>query len=245
MAGFMDSTKPKPESEIYRPEMVRLPRLNRRRRLLRWLLRKAVRLLVGLLTHTQVSGRSNVPRQEAALVVSNHLGDADVLVGAAISPVPIEIIAKIELLDIPIVGRLLEAYGVIWIHRGNPDRRALRTTLEGLEEGRMVAIAPEGRESLSGALEEATGGAAYLALKACVPILPVTFTGTENWRVYENLKRLRRTDVTVTIGQPFKLEDHGNRRIAVRKGTQRIMKALAQQLPPKYQGVYREAIDDR
>jgi len=226
----MDSAAPKPESEIYRPELVR---------------RGAIRLLVGLLTRSQVRGLDNVPRENAALVVSNHLGDADVLVGAAVSPVPVEIIAKIELLDIPVVGRLLNAYGVIWIHRGKPDRRALRATLEGLAEGRLVAIAPEGRESLSGALEEATGGAAYLALKSGVPVIPVTFTGTENRRVFGNLKKLRRTDITVTIGKPFKLDSDGNRRDAVRAGTQKIMNTLARQLPTGYRGVYREAIDDR
>ena len=103
----------------------------------------------------------------------------------------------------------------------------------------MVAIAPEGRESLSGALEQATDGAAYIALKADVPLLPVVLTGTENSRVYTNLKKFRRTQVTITAGPPIQLERTGNRRFDIAEGTQIIMRTLDQMLPPEYQGVYR------
>ena len=59
----------------------------------------------------------------------------------------------------------MDWYGTIWVHRGRPDRRALRAALNGLAEGRMLAIAPEGRESISGELEQGTDGAAYIALR--------------------------------------------------------------------------------
>jgi 1-acyl-sn-glycerol-3-phosphate acyltransferase len=132
----------------------------------------------------------------------------------------------------------MDTYGVIWVHRGRPDRRALHAVLDGLAEGRVIAIAPEGRESVSGALEEGTPGAAYLALKSGAPILPVTFTGTENRNVYGSLKRLRRAEISLTIGKPFHLDQSGNWRQAVDQGTQQIMLTLAEQLPPEYRGVY-------
>ena len=74
-------------------------------------------------------------------------------------------LTKIELYEIPLLGKVLDLYGVIWVRRGQPDRRALRAVMEAMDDKRMVAIAPEGRESLTGALEEGTGGAAYLALR--------------------------------------------------------------------------------
>ncbi len=46
-------------------------------------------------------------------MVSNHLGDADVLLGIALSPRPLELIAKAELYDFPILGWIL---GTIWSH---------------------------------------------------------------------------------------------------------------------------------
>jgi 1-acyl-sn-glycerol-3-phosphate acyltransferase len=141
--------------------------------------------------------------------------------------------------DFPVVGKLMDGYGIIWVNRGQPDRRALRAALQGLSQGRSVAIAPEGRESISGALEEGTRGAAYLALKSGVPILPVTLTGTENWRVFGNLKRFKRTAISVTVGKPFYLDAADNQQHALKQGTLKIMQMLASQLPEEYRGIYR------
>jgi 1-acyl-sn-glycerol-3-phosphate acyltransferase len=102
-----------------------------------------------------------------------------------------------------------------------------------------VAIAPEGRESLSGALEEGTRGAAYLALKAGVPVLPITMTGTENRAVYGSLKRFRRAEISLTVGLPFYLDAADDQRQVLQRGTQKIMQKLAEQLPEEYRGFYR------
>lgn len=238
------SLSSKPRSQVFRPELVRLPGLDWRRVAARFLLKGLARLLTTLWTRCAVTGLENLPRDRPALIVANHLGDADLVIGIACSPIFLEILGKIELLDIPILGALLEAYGVIWVHRGQPDRRALRAALLALQEGRSLCIAPEGRESLSGSLEEGTGGAAYLALKAGVPVVPVTFTGTENRRIYGNMKRFRRTDVSVTVGEPFYLQDSAERREAIRRGTEAIMRALARQLPTEYRGVYSKELGD-
>jgi 1-acyl-sn-glycerol-3-phosphate acyltransferase len=109
-----------------------------------------------------------------------------------------------------------------------------------LDQGRFIAIAPEGRESLTGALEPGTEGAAYLALKARVPLIPVAFTGTENQQIYGNIKRFRRSPVTMTIGSPFQLEDLPDRREAITRGTETIMRQIASYLPPEYRGVYQD-----
>ena len=93
-----------------------------------------------------------------------------------------------------------------------------------------------------GVLEIGTGGAAYIALKTDVPIFPVTLTGTENARIFGNLKRLRRTHVTITIGEPFRLEKLTTQRKAVMVGTEKIMRTLANQLPRSYRGQYSRGI---
>jgi 1-acyl-sn-glycerol-3-phosphate acyltransferase len=161
----------------------------------------------------------------------------------AFLPPSIDSLSKSELRDFPVLGWIMEAYGVIWVHRGLPDRRALQMAIQGLREGRILAIAPEGRESLTGALEEGTGGAAYLALKTHVPIIPITITGTENQRIYGNLKHFRRSSISVTIGPTFYLEAIPNRREAIRQGTQTIMYKLSQQLPLEYRGVYQTGLE--
>lgn len=234
--------QPKPRAELIRPELTCLPPLTRRRKRTRRFLLWVLHLLVRLCTRITVSGLENMPRTGGVLVVANHLGDADLVVGLAFCPRVADIFTKAELYDYPIIGKLMEAYGVIWLHRGWPDRRALRAALDGFAEGRLIGIAPEGRESLIGALEEGTGGAAYLALKGNVPVVPITFTGTENSHLYGHLKRLRRPPITMTVGAPFRLENSTNRKESIARGTETIMRALSRQLPPEYHGVYREGL---
>lgn len=247
MVAIMDSPQsgaPKPQSEVLRSEITQLPLLTLWRRLFRIFVNGLARILVWILTKTEVSGLENLPPGGPALIVSNHLGDADVVVGVAYTPVMVEAVAKAELFDFPFLGWLMDTYGVIWVHRGRPDRKALRVCLEALAQGRMIAIAPEGRESLTGALEPGVGGAAYLALKSDAPVVPVTFTGTQNERILGNLKRLQRTAITLTVGPPFKLEKLADLRASIRVGTETIMKTLAGQLPASYRGVYRSYVEE-
>ncbi len=235
----MSEIPPKPHSSEYRPEITRLPALPLWRRLGRTLLRWVAWLLLKTLTRPSVRGLENFPRQGPALITVNHLGDLDALACLAFFPRRVDYLSKAELYDFPVLGWVQRFYGTIWVHRGQPDRRALRAALNGLSEGRFVSIAPEGRESVSGCLEPGTGGAAFLALRAQVPILPVTFTGTQNEHVFGQLKRLRRPKISMTIGQPYWLESEQAHKAAIQKGTDQIMLHLAAQLPPEYQGVYR------
>ena len=237
------TTSNKPRTTRIRPDLTRLPKLTwgRKcfRRVINWLLLGIVKLAVRL----SIQGIENVPEQGPVLMVSNHLGDADALIGLAITPRPVDALAKVELYDLPILGWLMEAYGVIWIHRGQPDRRAIRAALNGLQSNRVIGIAPEGRESITGSLEEGTGGAAYLALKSGATILPITFTGTQNQIIYNNLKRLRRTPVTVTVGKSFSISNTDHGKEAIQQTTDIIMHALASQLPVEYQGVYAQELE--
>ena len=234
----VQSVPPKPVSEVWRPELTRLPALKAGQRFFRRGMRGFVRLVVFFFTRAKVKGLENFPRTGPALVVINHLGDADGVLGIAFWPVFTDPFAKVELIQLPILGWLIEMYGVIWVHRGLPDRRALSSALEGLRKGRIISIAPEGRESPIGALEGGTEGAAFLAWKANVPIVPVAITGTENWRIYGNMKRFRRTDVTLSVGEAFFLSTGMDRKKALEDGTRRIMEALARMLPPQYRGIY-------
>jgi 1-acyl-sn-glycerol-3-phosphate acyltransferase len=154
-------------------------------------------------------------------------------------PASLDALGKIELYDFPILGKLMEWYGIIWLHRGRADKRAIRAALDAFKEERFLVIAPEGRYTLAGGLEEGQQGAAYLALKADVPIVPVAMIGTENKRVYGYLKCLRRAPVTLRVGQAFRLSQQADRREMMREGTRQIMEALANLLPEAYRGAYR------
>ncbi len=232
------SALPKPRNDTYRPEITRLPELNEKRLRARARAQKNCLWVIRALTRSEVHGLEYFPAQGPALIVANHLGDADTVLGVAYLPVAADGMGKVELYDVPLIGRWMENYGIIWVHRGQPDRRAIRAALDGLAENRFVVIAPEARQSVTGSLEEGTGGAAYIALKADVPVIPMAFVGTENSNVFPNLLRFRRPHVSLSFGKPFRLEQLPDRKAAIEAGTEQIMRALADILPPAYRGVY-------
>jgi 1-acyl-sn-glycerol-3-phosphate acyltransferase len=240
----ISSGREKPISEVFRPHLTRLPRITWWRRLIRLFSSWLARLLIWLFLRIEFTGLQNIPPSGPALIVSNHLGDVDFLVLLAFSPRQVEAVGKIELFDLPVLGKFLDLYGIIWVHRGHADRQAIKAVLEAFKDKRLVAIAPEGRESLTGSLEKGTSGAAYLAHKGNVPVIPATITGTENSRIFSNLNRFRKTDATLKIGSPFLLDNYRDWRMTVREGTEQIMRTLAMQLPPEYQGDYRESVKE-
>lgn len=235
------SLPPKPVADVFRPELTRLPVYNIWRRLARRGLRALQRFLVATRLKLRVSGLENFPRHGPALIVLNHLGDADIVVILSqLRTLEVDPLAASNLYDIPALRLAAEMYGVIWLHRGHPDRRALNCAIESLRRGRFVTIAPEGRESLVGGLEQGLDGAAFLALRSDVPILPIAITGTEKPRIYRGLICWPRQPVSMTVGQSFRIVKSGDRRSDLKNGTDQIMRSLARLLPPEYQGVYRQ-----
>lgn len=235
----LSSLPPKPIAEKFRPELTRVPEYHWQRRLARRALRVLMRFLVATRVRLTVRGLENFPAQGPALIVLNHLGDADIVVILSqLRTFNVDPLGASNLFDISALRAVAEPYGVIWIHRGQPDRRALNCAIESLRRGRFVTIAPEGRESVIGGLEQGLDGAAFLALRADVPIVPIALTGTETPRLYRGPFCWPRVPVTMTVGQPFRLTRSADRHADLKNGTEQIMHQLARLLPPEYRGVY-------
>ncbi len=206
------------------------------RRSFRWLAARLASVLVKL----NISGYDNIPLHGAVIVVFNHMADADMVLGLAMTPRSPEVLAKAPLRDFPVAGRLMQWYGCIWIEQFKPDRAALRAAEAALLAARPLALAPEGRQS-PGALAQGTQGAAFLALRTGAPILPIAFEGTEH--IYANMRRLRRTAIHMNIGPLFHLTKTGKRKADLQHGTEQIMHTLAQLLSPEYRGIYADHPD--
>ncbi len=196
-------------------------------------------LLFKIFTRLEVEGRGNVPPGGPLLVVFNHLGHLDPLLLVAILPWRITGLAVAGLREVPVTGLLLTLGNVIWVKRGHYDRQALKKALSVLRRGDVLAIAPEGRISVSGALEKGKTGPVFLAQRAKVPILPIGITGVED--AIEKLLHLQRPHLRVVIGKPFRLPERsaaGSRKAALRAHSDLIMRRIAELLPERYRGVY-------
>lgn len=200
-------------------------------------LRWAVPRLLPVLIDLEVVGGENFP-EPPYILVTNHLSIFDLPVIFVTCPHRVHAFAAAKHRRNPIYVSLLSAVGAIWVQRGEVDRRALREALQLLEDGSVLGMAPEGTRSRdSYTLLEGKAGPAYLATRADVPLLPVGLAGTEN--VKENLPRLRRTEVEMTVGEPFRLPASGRVRTPeLREHTDLIMRRIAVLIPPEYRGVY-------
>jgi len=208
--------------------------------------KSVVRALLRVLTHYEVEGQENLPPGGPLLLVFNHLAWWDAPVAMAALPWRMTAIALKDLQRVPVTGQLLSLSGVIWVDRGRYDRQALRDALGVLEAGGVLGIAPEGRMSLTGALERGKTGPVFLARKADVPILPVALTGTE--KVLAEWRGFHRPQIRVSIGQVFRLpEPKAGGRLKEQRQADAdfIMQRLAELLPPEYRGVYADSVKEK
>ncbi len=190
----------------------------------------------------KVVGRENVPATGPYLLVTNHMSAADVPVllisFPGLSP---RFFAGEKWETHWFFGPLMKLGGAIYIKRGEVDRKALREALAAIEQGDVFGLAPEGTRSRTKKMIRGRDGAAYLASKANIPILPVGLVNTDV--VFGNMFRLRRTRLECRIGQPFTLPDLGHRPKSheLSAYTHLIMVHIAALLPERYHGYYADS----
>jgi 1-acyl-sn-glycerol-3-phosphate acyltransferase len=197
------------------------------------------RLIVLVIGSVHITGRSHVPRSGPYIVVTNHMSKADPpIINLILPPIRLRFFAGEKWAKNIILGPLMHLAGAVYINRGEVDRRALKEALEALKAGAIFGLAPEGTRSKVGALIEARDGAAYLASRAGVPILPVGVVNTDLIR--HNLPRLRRTRMEAHVGRPFLLPafDHRVKGPELTACTHLIMAHIAALIPERYWGHY-------
>ncbi len=211
--------------------------------MIRKLLIKLIRFLLHLVADIHLEGLENIPQDASTFAIaSNHLGILDAFVTYIVfqrQNVFIPVAEKWE--RVPVLRWLGKHLNWVFIDRFNPDIAAIRESLSKMRRGETLVIAPEGTRSRAEVLQEGKPGVAYLAIKAGYPIIPVALIGTEDRLLKENLKRLRRTPITVRVGKPFTLPPlHGGKQrdADLRASTDEIMCRIAAMMPEKYHGHY-------
>jgi 1-acyl-sn-glycerol-3-phosphate acyltransferase len=208
-------------------------------------------LLLGLckiLVRLRIQGLDNVPREGGVIIVGNHLHNADPIIISIACPRPLHYMAKKELMDIPIIGRILRWAGSFPINRGNVDRTAIRRAAATVEQGVALGMFPEGTRSRSMKIERVLPGAGLIALQGKVPIVPAAITGTERLP-FNGSKQHRRSEapfpdpghkgVRVIFGEPFRIPDTINgKRTTASDATDYLMQRVAALLPEAYRGTY-------
>ena len=175
----------------------------------------------------RVEGLERISSESSYVFVSNHLSYMDTPLVVAHIPAQFRFLAKKSLLKVPFIGYHLKRAGHIPVPRGDA-RASLRTMTEAArtvrERGISVLVFPEGGRA-PGAMREFKEGAAYIAIKARVPAVPVGIVGTRQILPMDSLL-VRGWEVRLRIGAPIPtagLTIHDHRQL-----TERLREAVAE-----------------
>ncbi len=142
----------------------------------------------------RVIGRENVPK-DGCLICGNHTRYSDPIfiilaLGRRDHPY---IMGKAELMKIPVLGWILKNSGVIPVDRGKSDVKAIKESMRVLKDGKKLLMFPQGTRVKEGEDQAAKTGAAMLALRTGVPLVPVWVPARLGW--------FRPT--TIVFGEPY------------------------------------------
>lgn len=144
-------------------------------------------------------GRENLPAS-GGLFCANHSGLSDpvCLMLAVGSKHQLRTMAKAELMSIPVLGRLLKKAGIFGVERGKSDVMAIKTAMRFLKNGENVLMFPEGTRIKEGVDKygnegEAKAGAAMLAVRTGVQLVPVYIPPKKRWFRFTK----------IVIGEPY------------------------------------------
>jgi len=204
-----------------------------------WFVNTFVKIGTSILCRIDAPDLDKVPERGPLIAYSNHTGQIEVpVLYTHLQPRPVTGIAKVETWDGWFLRWIFNLWDAIPIRRGEADIEAMRKSLDVLEKGYILAIAPEGTRNKTGVLIKGHPGVVTLALRSGAPLLPVVHWGGENFSI--NIKRWRRTDFHVRVGESFKLDTRGERvtREVRQQMVDEMMYRLAALLPEYYRGAY-------
>lgn len=188
----------------------------RRAQALYWLLRAIIRLVGRFYLRTRMVGAERLRIEGAFIIAPVHRSNLDGPLVNSRCPRKVRSLAKIEMFKGKVGTWISAMIGSFPVHRGAGDRRSLQAAVGLLRRGEPLLVFPEGTRHSGRQVGEIFGGAAFLAARTGVPILPVGIAGTEE-AMPPKAKFLRRVPVSIVIGEPLLPPDTENGRLSSRQ----------------------------
>jgi 1-acyl-sn-glycerol-3-phosphate acyltransferase len=194
-----------------------------------------------------VEGRENIPRRGGAILVSNHLNNADPCLIPGALDRRVVTMAKKEMFKWPGLSLLFRLIGAFPVDRQGADLRALREAQAVIHDGTLLLMFPEGTRSRDRQLHRGFPGTALIAYRTGAPIIPIGITGSEHipWP-WVFVRPFIGPRIQMRVGKPF-FPQKAERITAdqAKSATDDIMRHIAELLPPAYQGEYRQPVEDQ
>ena len=161
-----------------------------------------VRPLMKWFFSMRIEYPERIPPEGPVIVCANHVSYADpIIVGTAV-PRTVRFMMSREYYEKKFTGLICGLWGAFPVGTERITGGTLRTAQEVLDAGYVLGIFPEGGRSQNGLLKEGKGGAALIALRQRVPIVPAAIIGT--YEAYPAHQRFpRHHPVTIRFGEPI------------------------------------------
>jgi len=165
--------------------------------------RPIVTSICRVLWRVRVSGRENLPRDGGFILAPSHRSMMDIPFAAVVTSRRIRFMGKKSLFSVPVVGTLFRWLGGFPVSRDGTDRKAVRDSVDMLRAGEVLCVYPEGTRQRGPKIQPLQPGAAYLALRAGVPIIPIGMAGTEEIMRTSRDPIPRFARVALVVGKPI------------------------------------------
>lgn len=159
----------------------------------------------------QISGQENIDPTRPMIYASNHQSAADIPALFVAIPLNFRYVCKSQLKWVPFIGWYLMAAKFVFVDRGNRASAIASLDKAGkqIREGTNIVIYPEGTRSRDGSILPFKKGPFALALKARVPVVPVTIEGGQRLMPKGSF-RVHPTTLKVKIGKPIDTTGYGD-----------------------------------
>jgi 1-acyl-sn-glycerol-3-phosphate acyltransferase len=140
--------------------------------------RSLCRIVTSVCFDLKVYGSEHVPLTGGVLLLCNHQSFIDPPCVTAQLRRPASFLAKSELFDVPVFGKVIPRLNAFPVRQGAGDVGAVRETIKRLKEGHLLTLFPEGSRTETGQMTPLQGGFTLVVRKTEVPIVPVAIDGS-------------------------------------------------------------------
>ena len=202
--------------------------------------RGLVELVCRVYWRVEIRDRDKLPRSGPYVIAPVHRSNVDTLLAGCLTRRRIRFMGKDSLWKYRWSGALFSSLGGFPVHRGTPDREALRTCEEAVRGGEPVVLFPEGTRQNGPTLHPLFEGAAFVAARAGVPLVPVGIGGSE-WAMPKGSRRISPVKVVMVVGDPILPPVRGQGERLPRRAVAEMTEQLGVELQALFDRALKEA----